>query len=85
MGAGRSSLNQFYFTFGRITYADLGPWKPSLAFYAWNDSVGIPDRFRSTVYELAYKLTRELTLEANMAATSENRVSWAQLHLVWER
>jgi hypothetical protein len=76
---------RFRFAYGKLSYERLGPWKPFVARYQWDDGAEQMGRFRSTVYGLNFRATPQLSVEGAYAPTSDKNVSWLQLHWTWER
>jgi hypothetical protein len=78
------AIGRFGFGFGRLSYEDLGMWRPWVGLYQWNDAVGEFGRMRSTAYALGFQATKFMLIEAGYAATSAKGVTWLQAHFAWE-
>ncbi|HSV74519.1 MAG TPA: hypothetical protein VLH79_12240 [Chthonomonadales bacterium] len=59
--------------------------EPYVALYDWRDDAGDHGRFGGTVYGVHMRASPELAIESAMAATSDRRVYWVQLHLTIDR
>ncbi len=58
-----SSSRRFYFGYGKLSYENLGAWKPFVARYLWTDDGEAFGRFRSTTYGVGHQVAPGLALE----------------------
>ncbi len=79
----RRSADRFGFIFGKLSYENLGKWKPFLSRDTWNDRSGNYGSFHSTTAGLDVQLSSTLAVQAAYAHTSQpsrQNISWIQLH-----
>ncbi len=76
----RRSSDRLFFVGNKLTYENLGKWKPFVSRHSWNDRSGNYGSFRSTTLGVDYQLSSTITVEAAYAHTSQQNVRWLQLH-----
>lgn len=81
----RRSSERFRFGFAKVSYENMGRFKPFIGRYAWNDTTGELGQLRNTVVGFGYQLRPGLALETGYARTSDEPHWWAQIHWTWER
>lgn len=75
----------FRFLWTKLGYEKLGPWKPYVSWYNWDDRAGQLGHFQSTVLGMAYKVNSNLAIEGAVANTLRKNVGWMQMHWTWEK
>jgi hypothetical protein len=75
----------FRFIWTKLGYEKLGPWKPYVSWYHWDDQTHQLGHFQSTLLGLSYKVNANLAIEGAVADTLRKNVGWMQLHWTWER
>ena len=79
------SDQRFQFGFARVSYENLGKWKPFVSRHTWHDKADELGNFHSTTAGIGYQLTPHLGLEAAYAHTPNKGIWWLQTHLTWEK
>ena len=75
----------FRFIWTKLGYEKLGPWKPYISWYNWDDRAQQLGHFQSTLVGLSYRVNSRLAIEGAVADTLRKNVGWAQLHWTWEK
>lgn len=77
----------FHFAYGKLSLTNLGPWKPFVGLYEWNDAAQELGHYRSSVFGLGYQISPNFTVEGGYAPTAKDTgrpATWLQLHSTWQ-